>query len=152
PRRGARRQSLGRSRSCCARVQRGPDDQSVARGSSRRARCDCRATRRLEQRCRFVSESARRRSDERSGDDRLKTGPGAQEVRGSRWLALSVAATMLAAAGLSLWLRLAARPVTSPRGELLGRLPSGVRVEDLNLLLVTLDTTRADRIHAYGFQ
>jgi arylsulfatase A-like enzyme/Tfp pilus assembly protein PilF len=42
--------------------------------------------------------------------------------------------------------------VTSPLGEPLGHLPSGVRVGDLNLLLVTLDTTRADRIHAYGFQ
>ncbi|HEX7137595.1 MAG TPA: sulfatase-like hydrolase/transferase, partial [Vicinamibacterales bacterium] len=44
------------------------------------------------------------------------------------------------------------RTVTSPLGERLGHLPSGVRVDDLNLLLVTLDTTRADRIHAYGFQ
>ena len=32
-----------------------------------------------------------------------------------------------------------------------GRLPSGVRPSDLNLLLVTLDTTRADRLGAYGF-
>lgn len=32
----------------------------------------------------------------------------------------------------------------------LGTLPSGVRSGDLNLLIVTLDTTRADRLGAYG--
>jgi arylsulfatase A-like enzyme/Tfp pilus assembly protein PilF len=41
--------------------------------------------------------------------------------------------------------------VTSVTGEPLGRLPAGIRSGDLNLLLITLDTTRADRIHAYGF-
>jgi arylsulfatase A-like enzyme/Tfp pilus assembly protein PilF len=61
-------------------------------------------------------------------------------------LAVAVAAF---AAGWFMWPR---RTVTSPLGEALGHLPSGVRVDDLNLLLVTLDTTRADRIHAYGFQ
>jgi len=43
------------------------------------------------------------------------------------------------------------RAVTSRSGEALGHLPAGVKLSDLNLLLVTLDTTRADRIHAYGF-
>ena len=32
----------------------------------------------------------------------------------------------------------------------LGRLPGGVKPSDLNLLLITLDTTRADRLGAYG--
>ena len=32
----------------------------------------------------------------------------------------------------------------------LGRLPPGVRPNDLNVVVVTLDTTRADRIGAYG--
>ena len=32
----------------------------------------------------------------------------------------------------------------------LGDLPAGVRRESLNVLLVTLDTTRADRIGVYG--
>ena len=41
--------------------------------------------------------------------------------------------------------------MTSVNGEPLGHLPAGVNAADLNLLLVTLDTTRADRIHAYGF-
>ena len=43
------------------------------------------------------------------------------------------------------------RAVISVNGEPLGRLPAGIRSSDLNLLLVTLDTTRADRIHVYGF-
>jgi arylsulfatase A-like enzyme len=33
-----------------------------------------------------------------------------------------------------------------------GSLPKGVRRSDLNVLLITLDTTRADRLGAYGFQ
>jgi choline-sulfatase len=49
------------------------------------------------------------------------------------------------------WTRLFPREVTSVRGELLGHLPAGINPADLNLLIVTLDTTRADRIHAYGF-
>jgi hypothetical protein len=42
-------------------------------------------------------------------------------------------------------------PVTGPTGVRLGRLPNGVHPADLNVLLVTLDTTRADRLGAYGF-
>jgi choline-sulfatase len=49
------------------------------------------------------------------------------------------------------WMSWSPRAVTSINGEALGHLPPGVRPADLNLLLVTLDTTRADRIHAYGF-
>jgi choline-sulfatase len=56
-----------------------------------------------------------------------------------------------AAAGAFVWLRYVPRAVTSINGEALGHLPSGVRPDDLNLLLITLDTTRADRMHAYGF-
>jgi arylsulfatase A-like enzyme len=33
----------------------------------------------------------------------------------------------------------------------LGALPAGVERDDLNLLLITLDTTRADRLGAYGY-
>src|ERR671925_143811 len=39
---------------------------------------------------------------------------------------------------------------TTPGGMELGRLPRGVRPQDLNLVLITLDTTRADRLGAYG--
>jgi choline-sulfatase len=61
--------------------------------------------------------------------------------------ALLVIATALVVA----WVRWAPRSVMSVNGHALGHLPAGVRPADLNLLLVTLDTTRADRIHAYGF-
>jgi len=66
----------------------------------------------------------------------------------------AVAAAGLAAAALVaavFWLRSVLRAVTSVNGEPLGHLPAGIGTADLNLLLVTLDTTRADRIHAYGF-
>ena len=65
--------------------------------------------------------------------------------------ALLVVIALVAVAGVALWLRYAPHAVTSVKGEPLGRLAAGVRVADLNLLLITLDTTRADRIHAYGF-
>jgi arylsulfatase A-like enzyme/Tfp pilus assembly protein PilF len=65
-----------------------------------------------------------------------------------RWVA---ALGLVLAAGAGFWF-LQTRPVTSPSGQDLGALPLGVGSSDLNLLLVTLDTTRADRIHAYGFQ
>jgi len=63
-----------------------------------------------------------------------------------------VVALMLTSAALAVvWTSLRSRPVISVNGQQLGHLPGGVRPDDLNLLLVTLDTTRADRIHAYGF-
>ncbi|HEV2983979.1 MAG TPA: sulfatase-like hydrolase/transferase [Vicinamibacterales bacterium] len=40
---------------------------------------------------------------------------------------------------------------TTPTGSALGRLPRGVQPADLNLLVITLDTTRADRLGAYGW-
>ena len=44
------------------------------------------------------------------------------------------------------------RPVRGAAGTVLGTLPSGVSQSDLNLVVVTLDTTRADRIGAYGYK
>ena len=60
-------------------------------------------------------------------------------------------ALLLTLVCLAAWTQFRPRAVISVNGQLLGRLPGGVHKEDLNLLLVTLDTTRADRIHAYGF-
>jgi len=40
---------------------------------------------------------------------------------------------------------------TTPTGSAIGRLPGRVRPADLNLLVITLDTTRADRLGAYGW-
>lgn len=73
-----------------------------------------------------------------------------EKTRVARWRVGAVLVA-LAAAGAFAWFRYAPRRVTSGSGEALGHLPSGVRPSDLNLLLVTLDTTRADRIGAYGF-
>ena len=66
--------------------------------------------------------------------------------------AVAVAAAALAVVAAAIgWTRAVPRSITSINGEPLGHLPSGVRAGDLNFLLITLDTTRADRIHAYGF-
>ena len=51
-------------------------------------------------------------------------------------------------AGLVLWDR---GPVRTSAGVELGTLPSGVSRDRLNLVVVTLDTTRADRLGAYGY-
>lgn len=51
--------------------------------------------------------------------------------------------------GAGMWL-LRSRPVRSAAGIDLGVLPAGVSRNRLNLVVVTLDTTRADRIGAYG--
>jgi len=67
------------------------------------------------------------------------------------WFATTAAALVALAAGGWLWTRFVPRAITSVNGEPLGHLPAGVGAGDLNLLLVTLDTTRADRMHAYGF-
>src|SRR4051794_12998256 len=65
------------------------------------------------------------------------------------WIA--TAFLLIGATAVFAWMSFVPRTVTSINGEALGHLPVGVRPADLNLLIVTLDTTRADRIHAYGF-
>ena len=83
--------------------------------------------------------------------NRQQGSPGATgRLRYVAWTSVLVCA-VIAAAAVVAWLRYAPHAVMSVNGEPLGRLPAGVRVGDLNLLLITLDTTRADRIHAYGF-
>ena len=46
---------------------------------------------------------------------------------------------------------LPAPSVETPAGLALGRLPKGLAANELSLLIITLDTTRADRIGSYGF-
>jgi arylsulfatase A-like enzyme/Tfp pilus assembly protein PilF len=61
---------------------------------------------------------------------------------------------VVAAAGVAFasWLWLSRTPnVESATHLALGQLPAGVRQQDLNVLVITLDTTRADRIGAYGY-
>src|SRR3982751_1126231 len=62
-------------------------------------------------------------------------------------MALLVA--VLAMAGTAVWWAMP-RPVKAGSGVDLGALPSGVSRDKLNLVIITLDTTRADRMGAYG--
>jgi arylsulfatase A-like enzyme len=59
---------------------------------------------------------------------------------------------LLVLAGAAAWFAFRRPDVRTPAGQAIGPLPRGVAPSDLNLLLVTLDTTRADRLGAYGFQ
>ena len=84
-----------------------------------------------------------------------KSPPSPPSVRrrgGRRWIPWTVGALVLAATlGGGAWWWLANRSVLAPTGADLGRLATRGSLKDLNLLVVTLDTTRADRIGAYGF-
>lgn len=71
-------------------------------------------------------------------------------MRGSWRNAAVLLALVLTGAGAAVWLR-APAPQTTPTGAAVGQLPRGVRPEDLNVLIITLDTTRADRLGAYGW-
>jgi arylsulfatase A-like enzyme/Tfp pilus assembly protein PilF len=69
----------------------------------------------------------------------------------SRRGALGVAALIVVAAGaLAAWL-LVPRSARTGSGLDLGALPRGASARPLNLVVVTLDTTRADRMGAYGY-
>jgi arylsulfatase A-like enzyme/Tfp pilus assembly protein PilF len=68
-----------------------------------------------------------------------------------RWFMRGLLAAALAGVAFVVVRILPTPVVTAPSGVALGRLPSGVAAGDLSLLLVTLDTTRADRIGSYGF-
>ena len=81
------------------------------------------------------------------------TAPAPADTRPARrrWIPWAVSAVVLAsAAALSGWWYLSTRPARSERGVELGRLTVEGGPRALNLLLITLDTTRADRIGAYG--
>ena len=69
----------------------------------------------------------------------------------SRWILVVAACAILIVAVVSGRLWLSRRPVQTESGTVLGRLPSGVARSDLNLLVITLDTTRADRLGPYGY-
>ena len=70
----------------------------------------------------------------------LPRGPGRLALAAIVCLGLAAGATAL------LW----PREVKTAGGVALGSLPGGVTRDHLNLVIVTLDTTRADRIGAYG--
>jgi arylsulfatase A-like enzyme len=75
---------------------------------------------------------------------------GDRRARSRRGLVgLLLAAAIVVAAGTTWWF-LASRSARSASGLDLGRAAAGR--DDLNLLVITLDTTRADRIGAYGYR
>ncbi len=63
---------------------------------------------------------------------------------------IAIGALLVGAAAGVAWWWLAGRSWSSASGASLGRLPAGITPRAMNVLLVTLDTTRADRIGAYG--
>ena len=72
--------------------------------------------------------------------------------RAGRWIGLAVALAVAGVVVVGVAVRFqSGGEVTARSGHLLGRLPDGVAPDDLSVLLITLDTTRADRIGAYGF-
>ena len=72
--------------------------------------------------------------------------------RAGRWIGLGVALAVAVVVLVGVAIRLLpGGEVMAPSGHVLGRLPDGVEPGDLSVLLITLDTTRADRIGAYGF-
>jgi arylsulfatase A-like enzyme/Tfp pilus assembly protein PilF len=73
-----------------------------------------------------------------------------RRARVVRLTGLALVAFGLATGGL--WHYTATRPAFSASGIDLGRRVAGSAGDPLNLLVITLDTTRADRIGAYGYQ
>lgn len=77
--------------------------------------------------------------------------PTRQHNKRAWWVSLFLISLIagIAAAGAAAW-RWWPRAETSAAGVQLGRLPGGVSRAKLNVVLVTLDTTRADHLGAYG--
>ena len=75
---------------------------------------------------------------------------GRSRMRSGARVFIPAGVVALVIAGAGLWWFLSSRPARSASGLDLGRAAAGRT--DLNLLVITLDTTRADRIGAYGYQ
>ena len=62
-----------------------------------------------------------------------------------------VAVVIIIGVAIAVMTLMPAPTIETPTGLTLGRLPKGLAAGDLSLLIITLDTTRADRIGSYGF-
>jgi hypothetical protein len=76
-------------------------------------------------------------------DSRRLRGPTARR-------AALLAGALVVIGGASWWWLKGRPPVRTAAGHVVGHLSQGVVPSDLNLLVITLDTTRADRLGAYG--
>lgn len=102
-----------------------------------------------------ASSTGRPHVDSRVGADSAGRPPGGLSARGvpglkAGWpIAVVAGALVVALVGGALWWFISSRPARSTSGLDLGRPAAGA--DNLNLLVITLDTTRADRIGAYGY-
>src|SRR2546426_756910 len=69
-----------------------------------------------------------------------------------RCLRRAAIAVLLSLTDGAVWYACSGGATTPPTGRAFGHLPRGVRPSDLNLIVITLDTTRADRLGAYGWR
>jgi hypothetical protein len=70
---------------------------------------------------------------------------------GSRRVTALVLGALVLLVGAAVWVVFSTRGVVqTPSGAPLGHLPRGVRPDQLNVVIITLDTTRWDRLGAYG--
>lgn len=72
-------------------------------------------------------------------------------IHRARWRALTLVTGLLVFVAAGEWAGAERTTIGTATGVPLGRLTPGVRRSDLNVLVITLDTTRADRLAAYGF-
>jgi arylsulfatase A-like enzyme/Tfp pilus assembly protein PilF len=80
-----------------------------------------------------------------------KPGAGPARGRARRWLVwVPILGVALGAAGAAGWWTFSSRPARGASGAELGVLAGDGPAGPLNLVVITLDTTRADRIGAYG--
>jgi arylsulfatase A-like enzyme/Tfp pilus assembly protein PilF len=79
-----------------------------------------------------------------------KSVPAPSRVVPARRLAVGALLVLIVAAGAVASRHWMPRRASSTTGVDLGALPAGVSRDRLYLVIVTLDTTRADRMHAYG--
>ena len=73
-----------------------------------------------------------------------------RQVRRVRWVRWVASALVVLALGLGAWRRWSVETLTTSDGVSLGSLPRGVSPSDLNVVIITLDTTRFDAMGYAG--
>ena len=79
----------------------------------------------------------------------MRSASAAPPPRRRRFWIAAILVVVLMGSAAAWWLRRPVAARTTSRVDL-GVLPAGVERDGLNLVIVTLDTTRADRLGAYG--